>query len=97
VSWSNYTKRVKSASEIAIERRRELGKKFPSSISELQAIIAASRRVRVQRIPEGQSAFSEPPPVEEPSKRVAVKKDHSLSGQKKIAKRIAPNKTGPAT
>ena len=93
MSWNNYTKRAKTAAQLDLERRRELGKKFPSSISELQAIVAASDVV-VQVVPERQSAFSEPPPVEEPSRRAAMKKDHSLSGQKKVAKKIASNKKG---
>ena len=42
--WGNYKPRKKSQAELDLERRRELGMKFPSDTAELVAIAARARR-----------------------------------------------------
>jgi hypothetical protein len=42
--WGGYQRPKKSKEQIDLERRRELGKLFPSDISELQAIAAKCRK-----------------------------------------------------
>jgi hypothetical protein len=48
--WGGYLKPKKSKEQIDLERRRELGKLFPSDTSELIAI-AAKSKVKVKRLP----------------------------------------------
>jgi hypothetical protein len=48
--WGGYQKPKKSKQQLDLERRRELGMKFPSDTAELQAIAAKCRR-KPKRLP----------------------------------------------
>jgi hypothetical protein len=48
--WGGYQPRTKSQEQLAVERRRELAKKFPGDISELVAIAAKTRK-KPKRLP----------------------------------------------
>jgi hypothetical protein len=44
MGWGGFVRRPKTKSELALERRRELGEKYFSDIAELQAIAAKCRK-----------------------------------------------------
>ena len=48
--WGGFVRKPKSKAELALERRRDLGMKFPSDIAELQAI-AAKCRMKPKKLP----------------------------------------------
>ena len=43
MGWGGFVRRPKSKAELALERRRELGTRFPSDTAELIAIVAKCR------------------------------------------------------
>jgi hypothetical protein len=64
MGWGEYVRKPKSPAELALERRRELGMKFPSDIAELQAIVAKCRKKpkKLPPAPQPDDVITDPAP-----------------------------------